>query len=468
MTEPSPGRPRLEDLVSRLGMLAGAVAGTVGLVYVVGGAVMWLRFWRSDVPADQALALVPRTDLLVVGMRVMILPAIAAGGLFLLLAKRANGRPEPLTFALLAFPALVLVLVVPLSFGSYAWPAAAVGLACVWAFVLPTQKDGWELAWRAGVAAMLAAALVSIARQLDHPVRLASATLTFTDERQPVTGVLVSADASRVVLGVPASQTLQSYPRERIQRVDIGPALDHRAPPRSLLSRLLGDDAWAATPLELWCGGERYSWGRLGDLCQTQPTVLIDTATVRGGSVRVKVACPEPAHDGCSGFFTLSTVPSFMVDDQSRAAPLRLGRTVFQAPSDSWVEVTVPIGDAERRCLGSAGQPVALRALLSSDQAGDGALNGDGGQRLTVDVRSRPHGSDCASAPRDRGDGAATPTGPADTPTPTPTPTATPTPTPTPTPAATPTPTPTPLPATPPDPGDDVTISPGADAATQN
>jgi hypothetical protein len=464
MTAPSSAPPRFEDLVSRFGMLAGAVAGTVGFVYVVGGAVMWLRFWRSDVPADQALALVPRTDLLVVGMRVMILPAIAAGGLFLLLAKRANGRPKALTFVLLAFPALVLVLIVPLSFGSYAWPAAAVGLACVWAFVLPTQKDGWELAWRAGVAAMLAAALVSIARQLDHPVRLASATLTFSDGRAPVTGVLVSADASRVVLGVPVGETLQSYPRERIQRVDIGPALDHRAPPRSLLSRLLGDDAWAATPLELWCGGERYSWGHLGDLCQTQPTVLTGTATFRGGSVRVKVACPEPAHDGCSGFFTLSTVLSFAIDDQSRAAPLRLGRTVFQAPSDSWVEVTVPIGDAERRCLGSAGQPVALRALLSSDQAGEGALNGDGGQRMSVAVHGRTHGRDCASAPPDSGDGAATPTGPDATPTPTPTPTPTATPTPTPT----ATPTPTPLPATPPDPGEDVTITPGADAATAN
>src|SRR4051794_41965560 len=94
MTAPSPAPPRFEDLVSRFGMFAGAVAGTVGLIYVVGGAVMWLRFWRSDVPADQALALVPRTDLLVVGMRVLILPALAAGGLFLLMAKKLDGKPE--------------------------------------------------------------------------------------------------------------------------------------------------------------------------------------------------------------------------------------------------------------------------------------------------------------------------------------------------------------------------------------
>src|SRR5262245_9250614 len=179
----SPSSP-FEQLVTRIGTLAGAVAGTVGFVYVVGGAVMWLRFWRSDVPADQALALVPRTNLLVVGMRVLILPALAAGGLFLLLAKRANGRPSRTTVAALAFATVVLFFVVPVSFGSYAWPVAAAGLAAVWAFVLPRYRDDMrKLVWRAVVAAMLAAALVSIARQLDHPVRLASATLTFTDHR---------------------------------------------------------------------------------------------------------------------------------------------------------------------------------------------------------------------------------------------------------------------------------------------
>jgi hypothetical protein len=453
----SPSSP-FEQLVTRIGALAGAVAGTVGFVYVVGGAVMWLRFWRSDVPADQALALVPRTDLLVVGMRVLILPALAAGGLFLLLAKRTNGKPKRLTFVLLAIPALVLVLVVPLSFGSYAWPAAAIGLACVWAFVLPRQQDGWALVWRAGVAAMLAAALVSIARQLDHPVRLPSATLTFTGAHAPVTGVLVTATTDTVVLGFPDRETLQSYPRERIQVVDIGPALDRRSPPASLLSKLLGDHAWAATPLELWCGGERYSWGRVGDLCQTQPTVLTRTARYTDHAVRVQVECPDTARSGCSGFFTLTTEHDFAIDNQSRAAPLRLGRTVFQVPRNSWVKVAIPIGDVERRCLDDVGQPVPLRALLSSDQAGEGILNGAAGQGVAVDFRGRRPSSGCSSAPRITD----TASDPSSEGTPTPTPAGTPSATPTPTPTATPTPTPTALPAAPPDPGDYVTLSPDA------
>src|SRR3954453_5592127 len=69
--------------VAQIGALAGAAAGAVGLLYVIGGAVMWLRFLPAGLPADQAVALVPKTDLLVLGLRVMVLPVLAAGALLL-------------------------------------------------------------------------------------------------------------------------------------------------------------------------------------------------------------------------------------------------------------------------------------------------------------------------------------------------------------------------------------------------
>jgi hypothetical protein len=383
-----------EETLTRVGMLAGAVAGTVGFVYVIGGAVMWLRFWRSDLPADQALALVPRTDLIVVGMRVLIIPALAAGGLFVLLAKRSNGRPRRRTVALLAFPGVVLMLVVPLSFGSYAWPLAALALAYVWARVLPNGERG-RLAWHAAVAAVLVAATVSLARQLDHPVKLPSATLTFGAEEQQVTGVLVTANPDAVVLGFPGERELRSFPRQRVTAVDIGPALDRRSPPQSLLSRVLGGDAWAATPLELWCGGESYGWGRVGDLCRSQPYIVDRRVEPEDGKIAVRVMCPEHAQRACTGFFTLTTVDDFEVDDNARKAPLRLGRTVFQVQRESWVRVAVDIDDVERRCLLSAGQPVPTRVVLSSDQAGEGVLN-DGGQLLLVDFDAPDDPPTCA------------------------------------------------------------------------
>src|SRR3954471_7128259 len=82
----------LSSAAGRIGAITGAAAGSVALMYVVGGAVMWIRFRRAGLPADQAVALVPRNDLMVVGLRVLVLPALLAGGVFLGLALRQRRR----------------------------------------------------------------------------------------------------------------------------------------------------------------------------------------------------------------------------------------------------------------------------------------------------------------------------------------------------------------------------------------
>jgi hypothetical protein len=390
MSPDAPSRPsELEALFLRFGTLAGSAAGTVGFVYLVGGAIMWLRFWRSDLPADQALALVPRTDLLVVGMRVMILPALAAGLLFLLLAARRSRRGEgtPLgrtTLVLLAVPAVVLALVVPFAPGAYAWPLAALGLWSVWCRCMPTERGARTLIWRTAVAAMLAAALVSIARQFDRPVKLPSATLMLTDERRPVTGVLVTASSDAVTIGFPESRRLTSFPRDQVATVDIGPPLDRRSPQRSLLSMAFGGEAWAATPLELWCGGESYGWTDLDALCRTQPRVASPLGEYADGRASVAVACPPEAARGCSGFLTVITSQAFALDDLARAAPVELGRTIYQLERDTTLEVSLPVAVALRPCLGSVEQPVPLRAILSSDRSGLGTLNGETGERVAI------------------------------------------------------------------------------------
>ena len=132
-----------------------------------------------------------------------------------------------------------------------------------------------------------------------------------------------------VVLGFPEQGQLRSFPRDSVESVDIGDPLDRRSPPPSLLARVAGLNAWAATPLELWCGGESYAWTRLGDQCQTQPEILPHTGNYAGGELRVRVACPEEADPGCSGFLIVTTVRDFAVD--GLGAPLELGRTIFQA-----------------------------------------------------------------------------------------------------------------------------------------
>jgi hypothetical protein len=273
---------------------------------------------------------------------------------------------------------------------------AALGLWYLWCRVadgLPTRT----LVWSAAAAAMLASALVSVARQFDHPVKLPSVTLTLA-AGESVTGVLVSAGAGDVVVGLPEERRLRSYPRDGVETVEIGPALDRRSPSRSLLSMALGGDAWAATPFELWCGGESYGWTSLGDLCRTQPRVASASGRFVDGAAVVRVACPERAPRGCSGYLTLTTSQAFAVDGLARAAPVELGRTVFQVEHGRTLEVALPVSRPVRACLGATEQPVRLRALLSSDRAGMGALNGEHGQPVTILFPGREGGGPCTAA----------------------------------------------------------------------
>ncbi|HWI08125.1 MAG TPA: hypothetical protein VNT54_11480, partial [Solirubrobacteraceae bacterium] len=111
---------------------AGAAAGTAAIVYVVGGMVMWLRFRKAGLPADQAVALMERQQLLVVGLRLMVLPALLTGALAWLVMRRRARRtvtlPDDLRTGLkaaLAVVAVALALLLPLSFASATWVLAA-------------------------------------------------------------------------------------------------------------------------------------------------------------------------------------------------------------------------------------------------------------------------------------------------------------------------------------------------------
>jgi hypothetical protein len=72
--------------------ITAVLASTVGLLYVIGGTVMWLRFHEAGLPADRAVALVPKDDLLILGLRVMVMPALLSGGFLLALGSIWRAR----------------------------------------------------------------------------------------------------------------------------------------------------------------------------------------------------------------------------------------------------------------------------------------------------------------------------------------------------------------------------------------
>jgi hypothetical protein len=470
--------PTFESGTTRAAALAGAAAGMVGLLYVIGGSVMWLRFQRIGLPADQAVALVPKVDLLIIGLRVMVLPALASGALLLLLVRRwvqrrarieqlraekrekereilaATGaepeiqkevdaikadlekewRPpsaiikdalpdkdeDPRRFWLLvasaALAALAVALVVPFSPGALAWPACMAGVLGYWlrlrtdAIRDPTRPVP---VWRVAAVAVLAAAGISIARQTDPPVQLPVVQLTVADASKippnvfatsvrsspapkattTVSGVLVAMTADSIAVGDPVAHAIASIPREAAASIAVGQSVDRSSPPQSLLSKVVTPrTAWAVTPLEFWCGNERYGWKRVYKLCSGRPRIAQDGASAvstPGGLVGLRVDCPADAPDVCTGFLHVTTKDSFASPDRRLKTPVAMPPAAFSVAQNSVGEVKVSVDQAKLWAqVAPAGTTIAVELRISLDAAGKTVVaKGDGWLTVTAPDR---------------------------------------------------------------------------------
>lgn len=111
---------------------ASAAAGTAAIVYVVGGMVMWLRFRKAGLPPDEAVAQMERQQLLVIGLRLMVLPAALTGALAWLVMYRRGRRSTQLPAqtrwvlkTVLLVLAAAFAVLLPFSFASVTWVLAA-------------------------------------------------------------------------------------------------------------------------------------------------------------------------------------------------------------------------------------------------------------------------------------------------------------------------------------------------------
>lgn len=475
--------PTFESGIARAAALAGAVGGTVGLLYVIGGCVMWLRFDKVGIPADQAVALMPKVDLLIIGLRVMVLPALASGLLLLWLvsqwvrrrsrieqlraqaesademcaieadlARERQAPASPVRDALpdrtwlswvLVVAALAAALAVPASLGALAWPFCMAAVVWYWLHLraesIRSPSTRFPV-WRVAAVAVAASAVISIARQSDPPVQLPVVQVTVTDASKippnvfvdsrrlsdaatTVTGVMVAMTADEIAVGDPTTHAIASIPRDAASAVAVGPSVDRSSPPQSLLSKfLIGRTAWAVTPLEFWCGNERYGWTRIYKLCTGRPSVAFDgTSAVSepSGLVGLRVNCPSDAPDACHGYLQVTTKLPFPSVDRRLTTPLAMPPAAFTVAKDSIGDVKVSVdqqtlwdqvdtGDHS----GPAGVAVDLRISLDADGK-TVVYKGDGWMTVTH--------------PPGRGSATRKPPGGGAAPTPTPVPTATPT-----------------------------------------
>jgi hypothetical protein len=230
---------------------------------------------------------------------------------------------------------------------------------------------------------------------------------------------------------------------------------------------LLFRDAWAWTPLKVWCGGDGYGWRRLGSVCKARPSVEPGRLKVVDGEVRgVKLSCPKAAVSACRGFVILRTTePQY--DPQSGARlPAELSRKDFNLLAGETADLRLPFDKTWKATLlnGLRSANPSVRVLLARDTLGERVMFDDqaeGVKRSLSIIRTKRE----KKKKRAPGDDSTTtqPSNPSDGPGPSnpkpddnPQQEATPTPEPTPE----PTPTPEPNPLVPPPSDDEITAPP--------
>jgi hypothetical protein len=406
--EPETGRSADDEGQSRPGLLPSAetglaLAGTVGLVYVIGGAVMWLRFRHAHLPADQAVALLPKTDLLVAGLRVMILPALLSAAFLVALACWQNARvdriekrlgrptegehrllPQPgsrrrrVVIAASAAMALVFALILPFSPGAFVWPLVLLAIVVYWQRLWSSSHEEGESRPKPSLlhiaaVAVIASVLVSIARQVDPMTQLPSVAVTLAPDARgsrptTVTGVLVTATNDIVAVGDPRARSISTYPRDRVTAISVQPPLAPQTPPRSLVSKLMFHDAWAWTPLKVWCGGDGYGWTRLGSACQARPRAMAGSLKIVDDSVQdLQIECPPQAVTPCRGFVFIKTTALHYDSKTGTVRPYVLVQQSFNVPEGKKAEITLPF---DRTWDSTLATHTRVRVSLTRDALG--------------------------------------------------------------------------------------------------
>jgi hypothetical protein len=398
---------RLDDVVAALCVAAGALLAMAAPAIVAAAprprSPRWL--WLGLAGAGLLIALIvtsgPWGRVAIALGAVVIVAAVGTANALWPGRMRVNARYAhwlPQVAAVIA-----VGLIVPWSFASATWPIGLGLLLAVWFW--QRHASARRLVRAMAAAAVVAAAVVSIGRQLDEPVQLLHATVTFKDGAVPdVEGAYVSTGGDSVYVGDQRRGTIVGIPRGEIRQVEVGPP-DERAPSPSLLSRVLpGDRSFSVRPLEVWCDGERYAWTEGSRLCRTQPQLLWKTRLHYRDFDRlgapVRVRCPRAARDVCRGWVLLESRDDYLFGPAGVPRPVVPRPVPFVVGAGKPTEVCLTLSGGQLRLLRrEAGEkPVAFDAVVAHDREGETVLD-RGYYGLLVGpsrVEPRPLGaSDC-------------------------------------------------------------------------
>jgi hypothetical protein len=285
-------------------------------------------------------------------------------------------------------PVLAIVavgLVVPWSFASASWPIAIGLVVGVWYWRIRSldrndAKARARFTRAITFTAVVAAAIVSIGRQLDEPVQLLHATVTPKAEgAKAIDGVYVNASGDQVYVGQPEVGTIVAIPRSEVRDVAVGPP-DERAPSPSLLSHLVpGDLRFSARPLEVWCDGEKYHWDESRSVCRGHPTVHwndTETEHIRDFQrlgLPVRVFCPGKARRPCTGYVILRSRDRYRFGPAGVPRPILPPPVPFSVDQERPAEVCLPVTEGQFDLMRerSGETPLEFEAIVARDPEGE-------------------------------------------------------------------------------------------------
>jgi hypothetical protein len=236
----------MQDPLSRLGAVAGAVLGGVGFIYVVGALSLSLRYSAFGLPGQQAAAVTPREVLLAAGLRTLVIWLAIGAAIALALTARDRWLARRIRDVMRTrwARAAIAILAIALLFMRVLWPLAVLVGVLVTTYATVTW-DGPSV--KRVVVTVLALGLVTVAYEADRISYVVESTcVDVEDPAGRSCGVLVGQQDRGFYLGDPGSGRLLFLPAGRVASASSRrqptrasqPARDDRREP--VVSRLVG------------------------------------------------------------------------------------------------------------------------------------------------------------------------------------------------------------------------------------
>jgi hypothetical protein len=204
----------------------------VAIVYIAGGAVMWVRLHQQHVPSDPVVSVLPREFLVSIGLRTIVAPALlfAAAGFGLVLLWRQVRGHRWLRRVILVVLVVGLTVAARLTADHVAqrdWWTAGLLLGLVVTlgvgYVLFRYVDTSRTA-TVVIVVVIAAGLGGIAGRVLvewNDDTSAPTTVCLKDSSEPIHGDYIGETDKTIYLAEPVRQAIASIPKDRAAEIHV-------------------------------------------------------------------------------------------------------------------------------------------------------------------------------------------------------------------------------------------------------